>query len=59
VNHLVVGRDRHPGIYQLLEALRDVDNAVDDAHGAELDHARLAGVEPGGLAIEGDSVQRK
>ncbi len=58
VNDLIRGGYRHPRIDQFLKTLRLIDGAVHDAHRAELNHARLAGVESGGFAVKRNRVQR-
>ena len=56
VDRLAFGRYRHAGIDEFLEDAGLVDLAVHDAHRAELNHARLVGIEPGGLAVERDRI---
>ncbi len=52
------GRDRHPGTHQPAECRRFVDPAAGDADGRHFDQSGRGRIEPGGLGIEHDGVER-
>ena len=52
------GRDWHPGTHQPAECRGFVDPSAGDPDGRHLDHSGRGRIEPGGLGIEHDGVER-